>query len=247
MNLKFRFDHSAFYQFTGAAASDQLDTNKLYGFSDCGSHHTQNSARLGFRDNEGRIEIMAFTHRAGRFYYEPLTTVEPNQLNEASISISDDKKSYVYEVNGVSARVGRGCEQGRAVGYHLQPYFGGNQTAPHDLKIRVDASGELAPVIADVPYPTVLNGGAFQMKVRASESVSLFSRLYDYYGRLVWESQKQDLEAGSEMVIHYQVNSVLQSGIYVLLPLAVTSEGTELRAALNSMTSSDVYRLRVQK
>ena len=247
MSLSFVFDESANYEFTGAAASDQLDINKLYGFSDCKSHHSENSARIGWRSNQGKIEIMAFTHRAGKFYYESLGFVEPNRVNQGSISLSDDKKSYIYEMNEAKLVVDRGCDDGKAVGYALQPYFGGNQSAPQDIRIRVDAAGELAPVFADFPYPTVLNGGAFKMKVAAEEGVSFFVKLFDSYGRKVWESSRQTLEAGSEQILDYQVTEVLSGGFYVVVPYATTTDGVEMRAAISPKASGEAYRLMVPR
>jgi hypothetical protein len=243
MKLSFVFDSSAFYQLTGAAASDQLDTSKLYGFSDCKSRHSENSARLGWRNNQGKIEIMTFTHRGGKFYYEVLTTVEPDRVNQASIALSEDRKSYIYEVNGVRASVERGCDDPRAIGYALQPYFGGNRVAPQEIRIRVDVADEVAPVMADVPYPTVLNGGAFKMKVDAEEGVGFFVRLYDLTGRKTWESPRDLLEPGAETVMSYQVTESLQSGMYLLVPYATTKEGVELRAALSPSVSGDAYRV----
>lgn len=247
MNLGFVFDESANYQFTGSAASDQLDTNKLYGFSDCKSHHSENSARFGWRSNQGRVEVMAFTHRSGKFYYESLGFVETNQFNRGSISLSEDRKNYIYEMNGTRLEVERGCEDAKAVGYALHPYFGGNQVAPHEIRIRVDAGGELAPVFADIPYPTVLNGGAFKMKVSAEEGVSFLVRVYDSFGRKVWESARQTLEAGSEQVIDYQINEVLIGGFYLVVPYATTLDGLELRAAISPQVSGEAYRLMVPR
>jgi|GEM_PF-2447547 len=243
MKLSFVFDSSAFYELTGAAAADQLDTSKLYGFSDCKSHHSENSARLGWRNHQGKIEIMTFTHRGGKFYYDLLTTVEPNRVNQASISLSEDRKSYIYEVNGTQATVERGCEDPKAIGYALQPYFGGNQVAPQEIRIRVDVADEVAPVVADVPYPTILNGGAFKMKVSAEEGVSFFVRLYDLTGRKTWESSRELLEPGAETVMNYQVTESLQSGMYLLVPYATTKEGVDLRAALSPSVSGDAYRV----
>ncbi len=247
MSLSFVFDESANYEFTGAAASDQLDINKLYGFSDCKSHHSENSARIGWRSNQGRIQIMAFTHRAGKFYYESLGFVEPNRVNQASISLSDDKKSYLYEMNEAKLVVERGCNDGKAVGYALQPYFGGNQTAPQDIRIRVDAVGELAPAFADFPYPTILNGGAFKMKVAAEEEVAFFVRVFDSFGRKLLESNKQVLEAGSEQVLDFHVVEPTAGFFLLVVPYAITREGLELKAAINPTVSGEAYRLMVPR
>jgi hypothetical protein len=202
---------------------------------------------MGWRSNQGRIQIMAFTHRAGKFYYESLGFVEPNRVNQASISLSDDKKSYLYEMNEAKLTVERGCQDAKAVGYALQPYFGGNQTAPQDIRIRVDAAGEVAPVFADFRSPTVLNGGAFKMNVAAEEGVSFFIKIFDSYGRNVWESSRQTLEAGSEQILDYQITEVLSGGFYVVVPYATTTDGMEMRAAISPKASGEAYRLMVPR
>ena len=247
MKLSFVFDESANYEFTGAAASDQLDTNKLYGFSDCKSHHSENSARLGWRSNQGKIEIMAFTHRAGKFYYDSLGFVEPNRMNQGSISLSNDKKNYIYQMNETKLTVHRGCEDAKAVGHALQPYFGGNQTAPQDVHIRVDVAGELAPVFADFPYPTILNGGAFKMKVTAEEELAFFVRVYDSFGRKILESSKQVLESGTEQVLDFQVAEPTAGFFLLVVPYAITRDGLELKAAINPEASGEAYRVLVPR
>ena len=45
---------------------NQLDLNKLYGFSDCGTDHHENSARFAWRWNGEKIEIHAYCYVNGK-------------------------------------------------------------------------------------------------------------------------------------------------------------------------------------
>jgi hypothetical protein len=245
MDLSVQFDDSAFYQFTGSASGDQGDTNKLYGFSDCFDSHTENSARFGWRDLGGKIEIRAFTHKDGRFSSVPIKTIEPNHIYAASISLSPDRRSYLYEFDGTQVSMERGCDQDRAQGYHLQPYFGGNQVAPHEVRIRVNSSGALAPVFADFPYSNPMTGSGFKMRVQAFDSVAFFVRIYDSFGNRVWESSKENLGGNFKGDMSFQVDTFLSSGTYYVVPFGITEEGEVLRAGTNINASSEAYRLMV--
>ena len=85
------------------------------------------------------------------------------------------------------------------------------------------------------------------MKVSAEEGVSFLVRVYDSFGRKVWESPRQTLEAGSEQVIDYQINEVLIGGFYLVVPYATTLDGVELRAAISPQVSGEAYRLMVPR
>jgi hypothetical protein len=247
MDLSVQFDESALYQFTGAAAADQGDTNKLYGFSDCLDSHMENSARFGWRDVGGQIEIRAFTHKDGKFSSVPIKFIEPNHIYSASISLSPDRRSYLYEFDGTQVTMERGCEQDRARGYHLQPYFGGNQAAPHEVRIRVNSSGALAPVLADFPYSNPMTGAGFKMRIHAFQSVAFFVRIYDVLGNLVWESSKESFSGEFKGEMSYQVDRYLPPGTYFVAPYGITPEGEVLRAGVNTRNSGDVYHLVVQR
>ena len=247
MDLSVQFDASAFYQFTGAGISDQGDTNKLYGFSDCLDSHLENSARFGWRDLGGQIEIRAFTHKDGKFSSVPIKTIEPNHVYSGSISLSADRRNYIYEFDGAQVTMERGCDQERARGYHLQPYFGGNQSAPHRVRIRVNSSGELAPIFADFPYSNPMTGSGFRMRVHAFQAVTFFVRIYDLFGNQVWESSKESLSGGFKGDLNFQVDAFLPKGVYFVVPFGITTEGDVLRAGTNINASGDVYRLMVQR
>ena len=134
-----RFNESARYTFTGDAASDQDAVNKLYGFSDCRRHHMKASARFGWFWQNGALNINAFVHVETGFITVPMGTMKLNKNYDFSIELSPSLDSYIFKFDGHEIEIERQCQQQRAIGYHLQPYFGGRQVAPHDIQIKVTA------------------------------------------------------------------------------------------------------------
>ena len=126
------FDNSAIY--TTSNSNNQGDINKLYGISDCGSEHQTNSARFGWRWYKGRLEIHAYTYNNKVRQSELIGTVEPGQ--QATYELRLEDKQYVFLLNDKKVTLPRGCT-GESNGYQLYPYFGGDETAPHDIKITI--------------------------------------------------------------------------------------------------------------
>ncbi len=133
--IRFRasFDSSAVYQ--TAQKENQADINKLYGVSDCNSAHHVNSARFGWRWYNNRLEILAYAYVNGERKHEYVTSVALDIVNTYEILFTDE--SYVFRVNDVEIKLPRGCE-GDVNGYKLYPYFGGDETAPHQITIQVE-------------------------------------------------------------------------------------------------------------
>ena len=94
-------------QYTTVDPVNQYDVNKLWGVSDCGNNHSD---------------------------FEKITTVNINETNRMHLTIS--KNSYELRVNGVIKTVSRPCS-GDYKRYKLYPYFGGDETAPHTIKIMI--------------------------------------------------------------------------------------------------------------
>lgn len=132
-NLKFSaiFDESAIY--TSEIEENQHDINKLYGFSDCKSHHHQNSARFGWRWYRDRIEIMAYTYVEGERQSKFVGVAQMHKSHNYGIRIVDDK--YIFSFDDVAVEMPRGCEDEVKLKYRLFPYFGGDEVAPHDITI----------------------------------------------------------------------------------------------------------------
>ncbi|GGG30051.1 hypothetical protein [Pontibacter amylolyticus] len=126
------FDKSAIY--TTVLVTNQADINKLYGMSDCGSLHQNNSARYGWRWYNNRLEILGYVYNSGKWSYKYITSVDLDKPYTYEISLLS--QSYLFSVNGVKVSLPRNCS-GYGSGYMLYPYFGGDETAPHDITIRI--------------------------------------------------------------------------------------------------------------
>jgi hypothetical protein len=127
------FDNSAIYKTVDE--KNQGDINKLYGVSDCNTPHQTNSARFGWRWYNGKLEIWAYAYvNAGR-KSAFITTVALNSSSVYELSFTPD--SYVFKVNDISVALPRSCQK-EADGYKLYPYFGGDEPAPHEIKITIE-------------------------------------------------------------------------------------------------------------
>lgn len=129
-----KFDESA--EYTLDVVSDQADINKLTGFSDCAQHHQSESARIGWRWFNDELQILAYTYREGNLGFELMGAVALNTEINLSIRLVGD--TYQYSGTGlqsVTMERTSDCESGE--NYWLWPYFGGNQTAPHEITIQL--------------------------------------------------------------------------------------------------------------
>ena len=133
LNLIVRFDNSAIY--STVLAENQQDINKLYGFSDNDGEHQQYSARLGWNWNNNALHILAYCYNNGVRDAQEITTIPIG--TDVSCSISVTGNVYVFTVNGVTVKMPRTATTTAAKGYKLYPYFGGDETAPHDIKILI--------------------------------------------------------------------------------------------------------------
>ncbi|MEJ8802264.1 hypothetical protein [Pontibacter sp. H249] len=133
-NLKFEatFDASAVYETTDKA--NQADINKLYGLADCKSDHHTNSARFGWRWYKNRLEIHAYTYTNKVRRSVLVDVVELNKSYIYELSFEDGK--YAFKLNDKVVTMSRNCS-GIAEGYQLYPYFGGDEAAPHDIRISI--------------------------------------------------------------------------------------------------------------
>lgn len=132
--LKFSvlFDSSCIYSIKGSNATD---VNKLYGFSDCNMQHHLNSARFGWRWNGRELEILAYCYIDSMRQITLLGTIDIGKPAEMSITVQPE--NYVFELNGSAALMQRHCSGEYAEGYQLYPYFGGDEVAPHEIKIKI--------------------------------------------------------------------------------------------------------------
>lgn len=134
-SLKFKaiFDSSCIY--TNADPSNQADINKLYGFSDCQTLHHANSARFGWNWMNGKLHIHAYCYIDSVRQYKELGIVDLNKEIDCSIDLLPGK--YVFTLNGKKDTMERHCSDTAAYGVKLFPYFGGDEPAPQDVRIRI--------------------------------------------------------------------------------------------------------------
>ncbi|MDB5206261.1 MAG: hypothetical protein JWR72_1336 [Flavisolibacter sp.] len=131
--LKFRvkFDSSAIYQTTDP--ENQYDINKLYGFADNGEQHHLYSARFGWRWSDGALRLFAYTYNNGVRDSKELGVVTIGKEVDCSIKVGAE--IYTFLVDGKIETMPRLSSTSTAKGYQLYPYFGGDEVAPHEVKI----------------------------------------------------------------------------------------------------------------
>jgi hypothetical protein len=130
------FDSSCIYQTVDSV--NQLDINKLYGFSDCNSQHLINSARVGWRWFNNELQLFAFVHNNGTILV-PETLMGTAAIGSViSCRITCKRNVYEFEVNGVVKTLPRHCNGSFYTRYILNPYFGGNEPAPRTIRILLD-------------------------------------------------------------------------------------------------------------
>ena len=131
MKFVVRFDSSAIYQTT--AAENQFDINKLYGFSDNGTDHHQYSARMGWRWSDNALRLFAYVYNAGVVSSKEISTITIGREVNCSIKIREGQ--YLFTVNDHTEQMPRSASTQKGTGYQLFPYFGGNEAAPHEIRI----------------------------------------------------------------------------------------------------------------
>ena len=111
------------------------DINKLYGFSECDEYHHKNSARFGWRWDTTHISIWAYYYNSGVFHSKLLGYCGVNESRQYQIRILENYYQYSFSGSEVVVPRDHRCDLG--LYYRLWPYFGGTQTAPHDMKIYI--------------------------------------------------------------------------------------------------------------
>ena len=117
--------------------NDDHDLNKLCGISF--GYHFHNSIRIGWVSNftqPDKIDIYSYYYNNKKREMQYLTTIGTGIFYHASIqllngttaSIIFDGIEYSFPYNKPKAKWG----------YYLHPYFGGDNTAPQDLTIKLN-------------------------------------------------------------------------------------------------------------
>tara|TARA_Y100000389_G_scaffold202751_1_gene249027 strand:+ start:1671 stop:2213 length:543 start_codon:yes stop_codon:yes gene_type:complete len=132
LNFQVIFDSSAIYTTTDPI--NQFDINKLYGLSDCGDFHTESSIRIGWRWLNDSLELHWFKHD-GNFEFDKIKCVDLNTIINCSIQFTDAE--YKIVIDNTQIFINRPCPRSNNSKYYTWPYFGGTETAPHDIKIKI--------------------------------------------------------------------------------------------------------------
>jgi hypothetical protein len=128
-----KFDSSAIYQ--NHNPTNQDDINKLFGFSDNNAMHHEYSARFGWRWSNNALRLFGYIYNNSVRTSKELGIVDIGAENACSIKVSGN--TYVFTLNGNSVTMPRESKTIKAEGYKLYPYFGGDETAPHNISILI--------------------------------------------------------------------------------------------------------------
>jgi hypothetical protein len=133
LNFVVRFDSSAIYKTKNEI--NQYDINKLYGFSDNNQDHHQYSARFGWSWNENALRLYAYVYNGGKVLKQEIGVADIGK--EISCGIQVEAETYHFTMNDAHLTLPRTSTTPLAKGYLLYPYFGGDETAHHDIKIAI--------------------------------------------------------------------------------------------------------------
>ena len=132
--------------------------------------------------------------------------------------------------DGHEIEIERQCQQQRAVGYHLQPYFGGRQVAPHDIQIKVSNVTDDFPEFEYVReiYPNPIIDGHLFVEVIGLSNILLGYEIYDITGRLIQTISPQLVLNGQITRTKIELISSIASGTYLLYPFQMDEDGNRL-------------------
>lgn len=128
------FDESAKYNHGNNG--DQLDINKLLGFSDCDVHHQEQSARIGWRWYNNELQILSYVYDKDNLDFELMGSIPLN--TPMNMRILKTPTSYEFSGEGLKTiAMKRSMDCGDGGNYWLWPYFGGNRTTLEKIEIRI--------------------------------------------------------------------------------------------------------------
>lgn len=81
------------------------------------------------------MHIHAYCYAGTVRSYVELGTVPLGKAFDCKLYVLPDK--YIFELEGKKDTMARGCPDNVAIGYKLLPYFGGNEPAPHDVRVKI--------------------------------------------------------------------------------------------------------------
>jgi hypothetical protein len=169
---------------------DQADSNKLFGFSDCGRYAGNSSARIGWRWFRNQLEITAVAHYEGTWHlYEILGTATLGQIHHFEIALSPDRHHYRFRFDhGPPIEMKRDCGQSVMWGYVLYPYFGGNLPAPRDMNLSVWSESRSGILLLQAGPNPASPGQTLKTRIFAPETIEARYELINTSGVLEWSS-----------------------------------------------------------
>ena len=129
--FKVLFDSSSIYK--SLIPGNQYDIHKLYGFSDNDADHHNFSARFGWRWENNALRLFTYVYNNSVLSKKEIMILQIGTVYNCSIKVS--KEQYFFTVNDKSVSMLRLSTTETGNGYKLFPYFGGDETAPHDIRI----------------------------------------------------------------------------------------------------------------
>lgn len=134
-NIKVKFTDYCRYNLDNP---DQQDINKLFGVSF--RHHHNNSIRIGWYYNPitDKIHIYAYEYENGVRRFARVGEVNIDEIVYIDLKLLSH--SYEILIRGGGFLNFMFNYPTIKMGYYLYPYFGGNQPAPHDVKIEMEVN-----------------------------------------------------------------------------------------------------------
>jgi hypothetical protein len=130
MLFRVKFDSTAIY--STVDPQNQYDINKLFGFTEGQDPHI-NSARIGWSYNDGALRLYAYAYKNGQRLSQEISTIGIGET--VACLIKPEGNTYLFKVDQKEVRLGRALSTLSVSGYQLFPYFGGDETAPHLVRI----------------------------------------------------------------------------------------------------------------
>jgi hypothetical protein len=132
------FDQSAKYE--SWIKANQADVNKLTGFTE-GFFPHKNSARIGWNYDpvDDVINLFAYCYNRGVRTIKQICTVDIGERFEVRIQALPGR--WIFYVftdraeEGVAIEEIQRAKRGKIFGFRLFPYFGGDESAPHEITI----------------------------------------------------------------------------------------------------------------
>jgi hypothetical protein len=141
MSRKVILGYDAIYKLPDPA--DQEDVNKLFGLGYVNGGHMVDSVRWGYRYNlTNRLyEYCSYCHVNREVIFQTVCSLGP--VNYPSLRIIIEPKKYIfnafdgYQVNKLIGELHQPFDHNKKLQYLLGPYFGGDNTAPNDIKMEL--------------------------------------------------------------------------------------------------------------